>query len=416
MKLNRAFAGILASTVLIGTISVGAFAADTYYMDFSSAYDEDGYGVSEIDTSQPGYVTADYLQPGKKYYIELPAPMTAPEVGGGGSITVDSDELSNSRNFNFKLKRDQNGKYLKSVKFVGKRLGSGSRENYIEIVLKENTMTDDAKVTFDVYFQAKRDDPNGTKWVSGDRITARFSVWVQHDREDGTDADIEAGDGIVFNAVENENNTIIWGQNYEIASLEYSADDDPRKFFAKLSTKIDRNIYERYGDPIDAELFFRSFVGNPKIDSTSRAVLTLYNPWDEDYYYNDRYYYDRYRYGVDPRDCYIYEISSGGVLTDVTDRFTYVHDDTLTGLDGWQTRTRVLGNYVISDKELDLSDDVVASEEDPAPPQYQEPQPTPSVPVVSLPPTGASAVVAGVAASAVLVSSMVAFIAAKRKK
>lgn len=125
------------------------------------------------------------------------------------------------------------------------------------------------------------------------------------------------------------------------AALEYHADDNARAFYARLSTKADIDIYTDYGDPVDADLWFYNFIGNPEIPSTSRAWLTLGIPWDEDSDYHP-----------DPRDVYIYQVDKYGDLEDVTDRFTY--SDDAYAIEGWTIRTRQLGTYIISDTELDL--------------------------------------------------------------
>lgn len=147
------------------------------------------------------------------------------------------------------------------------------------------------------------------------------------------------GDRIYIDPESNEYNTFVWGDDR--AALEYHADDNARAFYARLSTKADIDIYTDYGDPVDADLWFYNFIGNPEIPSTSRAWLTLGIPWDEDSDYHP-----------DPRDVYIYQVDKYGDLEDVTDRFTY--SDDAYAIEGWTIRTRQLGTYIISDTELDL--------------------------------------------------------------
>lgn len=395
--MKRIFATLLAAVLVIGGGSLGVLAAATVDMPFGGAvsvYDDDGDSVSGFGASD-GEITADYVVPGKDYYIKLPN-STDPVNGlSGTGVTV--GDVTDNDNFSFKLDRDENGKLLDSVSFVNKKFdGETERNDYIKVSLKESTMTEDKKLTFDVYFKAKSSETG--KWDSGDRVNIRFELWVNNDVEDGEDADFEVGKGVVFNPVSNETNTITWGGNYDVASLKFEANDDASKFYAKLSTKSNAQIYRDYGDPADADLFFRTFVGSPSVDSTSRATLTLYNPWSQD---------DDDDYEVDPHDVFIYEVDNGE-LTDVTDRFQYVDgDDTETGTDGWQIKVRTLSNYVLSDTELDTSgtdweeptDEIV-----PETPTVQKPNPVPT----PAPSTGSSDLVgAAICAAVVSLGSVV---------
>ena len=371
--------------VLMAAVLAGSFAGvcalaysittDTHLT--GEAYDADGDSVvGDYNFAFGDKVSADFVPAGKKIYIE---------IGDGtefhdGAGTVSADELADSGEFNFRLDRDKNGSLLDSVKLVTKNLDGSGRKNYIEIKLKETTRTEERKVTFDVYFKARHAD-DGDRWESGDIANTRFELWVDNPVEDGDYADIEAGQNVVFNPVSNERNTISWGADDDVACLEFEADDDSRKFYAKLSTKIDRDIYEEYGDPVNAELFFRTFVGSPSIDSTSRATLTLYNPWNDCY----DWYGSRYR-DVRPRDVHIYLVDSDGYLEDLTDRMTYAdEDDTEAGIDGWKIRVRSLGTYVISDRDLELdwggieeAPPIEKTEETPPPAPKPGPAPAPT--------------------------------------
>ncbi|MEM1485520.1 hypothetical protein V6615_11675 [Oscillospiraceae bacterium PP1C4] len=403
--MKRFFALAMAAILALSLASISVLAAVTVDMPYGdnvkAAYDEDGGTISAV-TASPGKVVGDYVNPGKKLYIELPADTTT--VTGLANATV--GELCDSDDFSFKLDRDKNGKYLSSVKFVNKKLYGTDRKNYIEVLIKDSTITEDVKVTFDVYFKA-RNSKTG-KWDSGDIVNTRFELWVNNDTEDGNDATIGTGEGKVFNPTSNETNIITWGNDYEVASLKFTANSDADKFYAKLSTKADNNIYSEYGDPADADLYFRTFVGSPSIDSTSRATLTFYNPWNENYD-ND------YDYSVDPRDCYIYTIDSDGYLEDVTDRFTYVdEDDTDAGIDGWQTKVRTLGKYVISDTKLDVGNETEISEEPESPSSKTPPVPLQPGTPVRPPETGSHDMLAGAAVLAVVSCAAIGF--ARRRK
>lgn len=364
---------VFAVIMILTLVPISVFAGTTYDLVFDSGaqvLNADGASLSSFSLSN-GSVTGDPVRPGKKYYVELPNSGSLITLSGGA---VSYNDIYNADNFTFKLSRDQNGKHLESVKFVSKSL-NGPRRDYIEIALKSATNVDEVNITFDVYFRA-RSSVSG-KWASGDQVNLRFKLWMSNQSESG-DADLEPGNGVVFEPVSNEDNSITWGGNRSVASLEFTASSEADKFYARLSTKANREISEEYGDPVNADLYFISFVGNPRIDSNSKAVLTIYNPWDEDNGYNGGY-------RVNPRECYIYLIDGDGYLQDVTDSFAYVNgDDTPEGVEGWQTKTRVLGSYVVSDTELDLENGDVVT------PPAEDPIPSPEVPTAPRPspPTG----------------------------
>ena len=399
--MKRILATLLAAVLVTGGGSLGVLAATTVDMPFGTSvevYDDDGDSVGDFEASD-GRITADYVVPGKDYYVKLPDDGTSISFDSG---VADISDITDNDNFSFKLDRDENGKLLDAVSFVNKKFDGDDRHDYIKVSLKESSMTEDKKLTFDVYFKAKHSESG--KWDSGDRVNIRFELWVNNDVEDGEDADFEVGEGVVFNPVSNETNTITWGGNYDVASLKFEANDDADKFYAKLSTRSNAQIYRDYGDPADADLFFRTFVGSPSVDSTSRATLTLYNPWSQE---------DDDDYDVDPYDVFIYEVDNGE-LTDVTDRFQYVDgDDTETGTDGWQIKVRTLSNYVLSDTELDTSDmdwEEPTDEIVPETPTVQNPNPDPT----PAPSTGSSDLV-GAAICAAVVSLGVIVRMKKRK-
>lgn len=391
--MKKIIAFLLAITVVFSLSAWTVLAASynvSVQLDSGEALDEDGdsidgdYGIEISD----GQVTADEIPSGTKFYVRV----NGADFERG--TPASSDELCDTHDFSFKLDRDENSSLLESVKLVRKSLGGSTRANYIEVKLKESTKLDEKKLSFDVYFKAKRTVTG--KWNSGDTAGVRFVLWVGNRVEDGNDVTIPTGEGVVFNPVSNETNTITWGDDADVASLEFKATQDADKFYAKLSTKVNRTIYEDYGDPMDADLFFRTFAGSPAIDTTSRATLTLYNPWENDDYY-DRYYYNhRYYDNVNPRDAHIYQIDRDGYLVDVTDQFQYVRGgETLSGIDGWQTRVRTLGAYVISDIDLGVDDVYDDPNVDPLPPLDTPDAPvtpaTPAVPVIPQRPTPAPA-------------------------
>jgi len=110
-----------------------------------------------------------------------------------------------------------------------------------------------------------------------------------------------------------------------LATLTFKANDDPDKFYAKLSTKWTSALLAKFRN---TDAVIRAF-SPATIDSSSRATLALNNPFDED---------------VDPEDVYIYALNSKGALVNATTSFTYNEDD-----DTFEIKTRTLTTYIISD-------------------------------------------------------------------
>lgn len=277
------------------------------------------------------------------------------------------NEMGDTDLFKWSFDKDGDGsKLIKSITVVNDKKVSNDpdqkRQTYLKVVTNQTFDDGEKKAKVDVEIKPKKskgDDydavfAKGSTVDTSVKATFSMTFWVSNAEIDGEDADVETGDGFVFNPTDNENNTIVYGDDR--AAIFFAADDDASKFYAKLSTKSMSDIYVEYGDPVDADLWFYDFVGNKTIPSTSRATLTLGIPWDED---DD--------YVPDPTNVYIYELDADGTLIDVTDKFTYSEDnDSTTGIEGWSIKTRTLGTYIVSDTELDL-DVVISSSEDEAP-------------------------------------------------
>ena len=90
---------------------------------------------------------------------------------------------------------------------------------------------------------------------------------------------VKAGDGgVVVKPQKNEDNEITWEDEKDtLAWLNFTSDDDAKKFFPKMTTKWDDQEYAEYFADQDAYLF--DFIGNPQIASTSRASLRLRIPF-----------------------------------------------------------------------------------------------------------------------------------------
>ena len=362
----KKFIASLMAVSMMASMSVASFAL-TAYND-----DEDKYSVVTSSNS------FDKIRPDMTYWIpvsQIPSWSVDPETFTGASTFGDDEwnELGDTDLFKWSFDKDGDGRSLiKSITVVNDKRLTGSysaekgtldslpgvRTTYLKVVTNQTFDDGEKKAKVDIEIKPKKSKGEDYDYIFGSNATvdtsekAKVSLtfWVENAEEDGEDADVETGDGFVFNPTDNEDNTIVYGDDR--AAIFFSADDDADKFYAKLSTKSMSDIYTEYGDPVDADLWFYDFVGNKTIPSTSRATLTLGIPWDED---DD--------YVPDPLNVYIYELDADGYLTDVTDKFTYSEDnDSTTGIEGWSIRTRTLGTYIVSDTELDL--DIVDDKDD----------------------------------------------------
>lgn len=371
----RKFLSALLAGAMMAAMAVPAFAADSSLdsgpSGLKKVYNSDGEVISNDDDDVYGKVDYDYAQdggninidgvvPGITMYIPLGDKMDYLVGASGTKITLES--LTNDDYFKFDLDKDDGGSMVKKMEVVeDKRLGDLTRTSYLKIDLNDSTTTSDIKSNGTFTFKAKDSaddfkDASGSKrlnddtqeWDEKEEIKMSYTFWINNDKASNDD-NPESGDRVYFDPDDNEDNTLIWGDDR--AGLFFEANDDASKFYARLSTKSDSEVYSEYGDPVNADLWFFDFVGSSTIPATSRATLTLGIPWDED---DD--------YTPNPEDCFIYEKQEDGTLVDVTDKFTYDEDnDGTTEIEGWSIKTRTLGTYVISDTELDLdvvSDDV----------------------------------------------------------
>lgn len=310
--------------------------------------DKDGDAFNIRAVSCEGRLVLDGITPGQTFYIKLG------ESGYDLPTTLDSrlspaptalaSQLADDDLFRLSVDKDGDGKSLISsiTQVDEKRLKEdGVRGSYLKVVLKDSTATEEKKARATIAFKARKtlDASKGGPWQAGDTATLDLTMWIENTKKSGSDEDADVGDRIYIDPEANEYNTFVWGDDR--AALEYYADDNAKAFYARLSTKADIDIYTDYGDPVDADLWFYNFIGNPEIPSTSRAWLTLGIPWDEDSDYHP-----------DPWDVYIYQVDKYGDLEDVTDRFTF--SDDAYAIEGWTIRTRQLGTYIISDTQLDL--------------------------------------------------------------
>ncbi len=245
-------------------------------------------------------------------------------------------ELADQELFKLKVSRDGNGARLVRVSQHNERsIGGSARSAWLKISIAASDSIDEQKAVVDLTFTARGDDEDG-KWEKGDYALLRLTFWIGSAVEEGGDALRAAGDSFIYKPDANAENMVVWE---DVASLSFSASDDAKKFYARLSTKHDP-IYAAYED--SADLFFRNFTGAPTISASSRATLTLYYPWEDG--------------GPDPAACHIYLTDANGSLRDVTKLFTYIgEDEDGSVVNGWRIRTRTLGCYIITDRALDLT-------------------------------------------------------------
>ena len=361
----KKFLASLMAVSMIASMSAVAFAA------VPTGYNDDD---DKADIDANGSTTFENVRPDMTYWIPLNQivgvnAVTFPSTDWNVRDSTSADainELGDTDLFKWSFDKDGDGsKLIKSITVVNdKKVDNNTvttgRTTYLKVVTNQTFDDGEKKAKVDVEIKPKKSKGTDYDYVFGagtvdtsKKATFTMTFWVSNAEVDGEDADVETGDGFVFNPTDNENNTIVYGDDR--AAIYFSADDDASKFYAKLSTKSMNDIYVEYGDPVDADLWFYDFVGNKTIPSTSRATLTLGIPWDED---DD--------YVPDPTNVYIYELDADGTLIDVTDKFTYSEDnDSTTGIEGWSIKTRTLGTYIVSDTELDL-DVVISSSEDEA--------------------------------------------------
>lgn len=335
-----------AALVALSCFSASVFAAGpgTVSIDAGNgtgaAFDDDGMPISGTVYSSG---SMEGIVPDQTIYLKLMGAQLLKDSDlTAGALVNDSNLLADKDIFKLKVKKDGDGKSLiREVSQVReKKDANGNRCGWLKIVVAPSDLTDEQKAELRLTFTARNDNADAG-WTKGDYACVDLNLWIDNPVEAGDDYDADPGDQFVYKPISNENNELTWD---DVATLMFTADDDASKFYAKLSTKADEDVYQRYPD---AELFFRNFTGTPDISAASRATLTLLNPWTHDDYVS-----------VNPRNCHIYTKDADGELSDVTSLFTYLEtDEEGNEVDGWRIKTRMLGSYVISDIPLDTDAD-----------------------------------------------------------
>lgn len=363
--MKKLFASVLACA-MVASMAVQSFAVDTtigYLDDQDDITESAGVYTNMTGTVTGKSLTADEVRPDKTYWIPINQFRDLTFVDSNGNIKhrLNSlDELSDKNLFKVSYDKEGNGKSLiKSISIVSEKNKDEDffngfkygRTSWFKVTTNQTFDDGEKKAKIEVTIKPKKSDGNkyasdtfnGVKDIdTSAKLVLNLTFWVNNYEAKGEDVDMEEGDGFIFKAESNEENTIVYGDDR--AALYFNADDDADKFYAKLSTSANWSIINEYGDPADADLWFYDFVGNRTIPSTSRATLTLGIPWDED----DNWV-------PNPEDCYLYRINADGSLTDITSTFTFDEDnDTTTGIAGWTIKTRTLGTYVLSDIALDI--------------------------------------------------------------
>lgn len=371
MKLKKLACAVLACAAAVAMLAVPASAATvnaTQKIELLSGapIDKDGVQYESI---------GDTITPGQTVYFLLP--------GDAGKI------LGNSTNIRVNARRSTNAKYIGNISVVSKRLTSGSgyftvpsgfgkndgysetnsvarnaRNTYIAVELKDYTGEDELKIELDVSFTVRKSAANGYGFsygtgtssrktgvsgaaskanpvflsgddfkTNGDKMTLRIQLYMGNNQVRNTDITILAGSaGQNIEPVAAEENTVTFeDRNDTLATLTYLASSNPDKFYAKLSTKWTSALLAKFEN---AEAFIYRFQ-DATIDSSSRAKLSINNPFDTE--------------EVNPKKVYIYRVSTSGVLSNVTSSFTYDADE-----DAYTTKTRTIGTYVLSDTKIKL--------------------------------------------------------------
>lgn len=273
---------------------------------------------------------------------------------------------NNSKNINkIEVISKYYSKELYSV-FGGKQLTGGlttGRHTFVRVPLKELFTEDEYKITFDLKVsltssgESKYPGYQETS-IKADDVTA---IWLKNKVAKG-DGDYRVGTkGMMIQPLNNDWNEIVWyNEARDLARLHFFADSDSDTFYSKLSTKWSNEDYYSYFNGQDAYLF--EFTGAPKLSSTSRADLEIYNPFEDEDGHTK----------IDPNSVTIYQVTNGD-LTDVTSNWTYKEGD--NGEMAYIMRTRFLGTYIFCEKpvELEKEEETPVPEEEPIAPPEPEP-------------------------------------------
>ena len=343
------------------------------------------YDISDLpvyyDDEDPVFVNNnDTVTPDQKVYVKLSdvADQIMDAFDAAGDLETARDELGKLMDdedyFKFKYKKgSDNSKMILGISLVEKNLDGNGRDKYIEIKLADDYTDDEYKINPTFTFTAKDDliyDGNVKRWYTqeeidernlnvaetatisdGDKFEGEFTLWISN-TELEADEDFAAGTGgVTLKPTKNDDNEIIWyDENDDIAMLTFEGDSSVDNFFPKLSTKWDNATYAEYFADQDAFIF--DFISNPEISSTSRPVLTIYDPY---------YDYEEDESLVDSENVVIYQVVDGE-LVDVTADWSYGETD--DGELAYTTKTRQLGTYIFCEADVAGAEEVVEPVDD----------------------------------------------------
>ena len=364
----------LLSVLLAATTVVSLGGGAAVYADGTD------YDISDLpvyyDNEDPVFVNNnDTVAPDQKVYVKLSDvadQIMDVDAGNAGLDTARAElgELMDDEDFfKFKYKKgSDNSKMILGISLVEKKLGGHARDTYIEIKLADDYTDDEYKINPTFTFTAKDDliyDATAQKWYTqeeidernltvnarttisdGDKFEGEFTLWIAN-TELEADEDFAAGTGgVTLKPTKNDDNEIVWyDENDDIAMLTFEGDSSVDNFFPKLSTKWDNSTYATYFADQDAFIF--DFISNPDISSTSRPVLTIYDPY---------YDYENDEVTVDPENVVIYKVVDGELVDDTAN---WAYDETEDGEMAYTTKTRQLGTYIFCEVAVAGSEEVV---------------------------------------------------------
>ena len=354
-----------------GGAAVYADGTDYDMGDLTVYYDDE----SKVEDDNANH-NNDTVTPDQKVYVKLSdvADQIMDAFDAAGDLRNARAELGELMDdedyFKFKYKKgSDNSKMILGISLVEKKLGSLSRAKYIEIKLADDYTDDEYKINPTFTFTAKDDlYSNATfDWATGeyledrydgipagwnkiiddgDEFEGEFTLWISN-TELEADEDFAAGTGgVTLKPTKNDDNEIVWyDENDDIAMLTFEGDSSVDNFYPKLSTKWDNSTYATYFADQDAFIF--DFISNPDISSTSRPVLTIYDPY---------YDYENDEVTVDPENVVIYKVVDGELVDDTAN---WAYDETEDGEMAYTTKTRQLGTYIFCEVAVAGSEEVV---------------------------------------------------------
>ena len=361
-------------SVLLAATTVVSLGGAAVYAD-GTDYDISDLPVYDDDEGSVFANNNDTVTPDQKVYVKLSdvADQIMDVDAGNAGLDTARAELGKLMDdedyFKFKYKKgSDNSKMILGISLVEKNLDGNGRDKYIEIKLADDYTDDEYKINPTFTFTAKDDliyDATVQEWYTqeeidernlnvtarttisdGDKFEGEFTLWISN-TELEADEDFAAGTGgVTLKPTKNDDNEIIWyDENDDIAMLTFEGDSSVDNFFPKLSTKWDNSTYATYFADQDAFIF--DFISNPDISSTSRPVLTIYDPY---------YDYEEDESLVDSENVVIYQVVDGE-LVDVTADWSYGETD--DGEMAYTTKTRQLGTYIFCEVAVAGSEEVV---------------------------------------------------------